>query len=67
MEEYEPAKPILPPNITPQPNQNEISETKNYKLYLNNDTFLLVIETSSNGDINFKVKQINIITRYYFF
>ena len=66
MEEYEPAKPILPPNITPQPNQNEISETKNYKLYLNNDTFLLVIETSSNGDINFKVKQINIITRYYF-
>ena len=68
MEEYEPAKPILPPNETPRENQNknEKTETKNYKLNLNNDTFLLVIETSSNGDINFKVKQINNITRYYF-
>ena len=66
MEEFGPAKPILPPNVTPQPNKNEKSETKNYKLYLNKDTFLLVIETISNGDINFKVKQINVISRYYF-
>lgn len=66
MEEFEPAKPILPPNITPEPHLNEKPETKSYKLNLNNDTFLLDIETNSKGNINFKVIQINIITKHYF-
>ena len=66
MEEFEPAKPILPPNITPEPNQIEKFETKNYKLNLNNNTFLLEIETDPKGNINFKVKQLNIITKNYY-
>ena len=66
MEEFEPAKPILPPNITPEPNQIEKLETKNYKLNLNNNTFLLEIETDPKGNINFKVKQLNIITKNYY-
>ena len=64
MEEYAAAKPILnAENITPEQNdQNFVAEKKDYKLSLDNDTFQLTIETFLNGNINFKITQINQIS-----
>ena len=69
MEEFGAAKPIInAENITPdQKEQNGLIETKNYKLNLDNDTFLLTIETFSNDNIEFKVKQINELSISYFY
>ena len=75
MEEYAAAKPILNvENVTPGQKENNIiaeekniiDETKEFKLNLDNETFLLTIETFSNGYINFHVKQINQVCRSYF-
>lgn len=69
MEEFGAAKPIInAENITPdQKEQNGLIETKNYKLNLDNDTFLLTIETFPNENIDFKVKQINELSISYFY
>ena len=69
MEEFGAAKPIInAENITPdQKEQNGLIETKNYKLNLDNDTFLLTIETFPNENIEFKVKQINELSISYFY
>ena len=68
MEEYAAAKPILnAENITPEQNdQNFVAEKKDYKLSLDNDTFQLTIETFLNGNINFKITQINQISSSFF-
>ena len=64
MEEFGAAKPILNiENVTPEQNdQNFVAEKKDYKLSLDNDTFQLTIETFLNGNINFKITQINQIS-----
>ena len=68
MEEFGAAKPILNvENVTPDQNeQNFVAEKKDYKLSLDNDTFQLTIETFLNGNINFKITQINQISSSFF-
>lgn len=68
MEEFGAAKPILNvENVTPEQNeQNFVAEKKDYKLSLDNDTFQLEIETFLNGNINFKITQLNQISESFF-
>ena len=68
MEEFGAAKPILNvENVTPEQNeQNFVAEKKDYKLSLDNDTFQLAIETFLNGNINFKITQLNQISESFF-
>ena len=68
MEEFGAAKPILNvENVTPEQNeQNFVAEKKDYKLSLDNDTFQLSIETFLNGNINFKITQLNQISESFF-
>jgi len=82
MEEFGPAKPVLlnsnenqnenenENKITPipveEPEKVSIIETKKYILNLDKDTYSLIIETFSNGDINFNVRQNNSISISYY-
>ena len=80
MEEIGPAKPVMnEEQITPNavipampaiPVANvdnlETIETKEYKLNLDKDIYSLKIETFTNGNINFKVRQKNSIPTSYF-
>ena len=68
MEEFGAAKPILNiENVTPEQNdQNFVAEKKDYKLSLDNDTFQLEIETFLNGNISFKITQLNQISASFF-
>ena len=80
MEEFGPAKPVLlnsnenqnenENKITPipveEPEKVSVIETKKYILNLDKDTYSLIIETFSNGDINFNVRQNNNISLSYY-
>ena len=56
-----------PKTITYNTKLNDLIESKEYKLTLENDTYLLKMESHSNDLISLNVRQINNISFYYFY
>ena len=66
MELNDAPKPIHPANSLPK-DDNELISIKEYKLNLNDDTYLLKMEIISKQKIGFNIRQINNISYQYYY